>query len=303
MHNPIPFSGFSDSLQQLMDTIGPKWGADIRKYRDMVWEAFDPLLRAAPKDGIEITRDIPYGDHSRQVLDVYRPAGARRAPVVVFVHGGAFVRGAKTASAEGYGNLLIWFARQGYVGINMEYRLAPEAVYPAGADDIAGVVAWIKTSAAAHGGDPDRVFLIGHSAGGTHVATYAFDPAAKHLGNGVRGIVLLSARLRADVLPENPNAGGVRAYYGADESLYEARSPVSHCATTAMPTFIAIAEFENPLLDIYGLEFAYRLALARRHATPFLRLARHNHISMVAHFNTQEEILGRAIIDFFASLA
>lgn len=303
MHNPLPLSGFSASLQNLMDTIGPKWGTDIRKHRDLVWEAFDPLLRAAPKDGVSVTRDVAYGSHPRQVLDIYRPADARRAPVVVFVHGGAFVRGAKTASAEGYANVLTWFARQGYLAINMEYRLAPEAVYPAGADDIGRVVTWIGDAAAAQGGDPERVFLIGHSAGGTHVATYAFDPAAKHLGRRVRGIALLSSRLRADALPENPNAGGVRAYYGEDERLYEARSPVSHCGTTAMPTFIAIAEFENPLLDIYGLEFAWRLAVARRHATPFLRLARHNHISLVAHFNTQEEILGRALIDFFASLA
>ena len=303
MHNPIPLSGFSDSLQGLMDTIGPKWGTDIRKYRDLVWEAFDPLLRAAPKDGVTVTRDIPYGDHPRQVLDVYRPVGVQRAPVLVFVHGGAFVRGAKTASAEGYGNVLTWFARQGYLGINMEYRLAPEVVYPAGADDVARVVTWVKDSAAAHGGDPERVFLVGHSAGGTHVATYAFDPAAKYLGAGVRGIALLSSRLRADALPENPNAGGVRAYYGADESLYDARSAVAHCAAGTIPTFVAIAEFENPLLDLYGLEFAYRLSLARRHTVPFLRMARHNHISMVAHFNTQEEILGRAITDFFAALA
>lgn len=303
MRNPVPLSGFSDALQSLMDSIGPVWGTDIRKYRDLVWDAFDPLLRAAPKDGVAVTRDVPYGNHPRQVLDIYRPANARLAPVVVFVHGGAFVRGAKTASAEGYGNVLTWFARQGYLGINMEYRLAPEAVYPAGADDIAGVVAWIKASAAAQGGDPDRIFLVGHSAGGTHVATYAFDPAAKHMGRSVRGIVLLSSRLRADVSAENPNAGGVRAYFGSDESLYDVRSPVAHCATTAMPTFVAIAEFENPLLDIYGLEFAWRLSVARRHAVPVLRLTRHNHISMVAHFNTQEEILGRAITDFFASLA
>ncbi|HEX9462988.1 MAG TPA: alpha/beta hydrolase [Alphaproteobacteria bacterium] len=303
MHNPVPLSGFSQELQKTMTAIGPVWGTNVPKHRDMVWALFDPLLAAAPKDGVTTTRDVSYGPHKRHLLDIYRPAAARPAPVVIFVHGGAFVRGSKDASPQGYGNVLSWFARQGYLGINLEYRLAPEAPYPAGADDIARAVAWVKNAARDQGGNPDRVFLIGHSAGGTHVATYGFDPAAKHLGSGVKGAVLISSRLRADVSPENPNAGPVKAYYGDDPSVYDARSPVTHVAASALPTMVAIAEFENPLLDIYGLEFAWRMSLVRRRAIPFIRMGRHNHISMVAHFNTTEEILGRAILEFFDSVA
>jgi acetyl esterase len=302
MHNPVPLSVLPDELQKAMDRIGPLWQADIRKYRDAIWDAFVPLLRAAPKDGVVVTRDIPYGSHPRQVLDVHRPANRPDAPIVVFMHGGAFVRGDKSVNDEGYGNLLTWFARQGYVGLNVEYRLAPEAVYPAGADDLEAVIAWIRRSRHDHGGNPDRIFLIGHSAGGTHVATYAFDPEAGHLGRGVAGVVLISARLRADVSPENPNADGVRAYFGADEATYDARSPVTYAGTGLMPTFVAIAEFENPLLDVYGAEFVYRRSAALRRAIPFIRMARHNHISIVAHFNTADEILGREIVRFFESV-
>src|SRR3546814_13558169 len=71
---------------------------------------------------------LAYGDHPRQLLDAYRPAGARRAPVVVFVHGGAFIRGAKDISAAMYANVATWFARQGCLGINMEYRLDRKSV-------------------------------------------------------------------------------------------------------------------------------------------------------------------------------
>ena len=67
-----------------------------------------------------------------------------------------------------------------------------------------------------------------------------------------------------------------------------------------MPLFIAIAEYENPLLDVYGAEMLHRVAEARNRAPRFLRLADHNHISIVAHFNTQEELLGREILEFFA---
>ena len=62
------------------------------------------------------------------------------------------------------------------------------------------------------------------------------------------------------------------------------RSPVTHAAASALPVMIAIAEFENPLLDLYGLELAHSIAISRRRGPRFLRLAGHNHISMVAHF-------------------
>ena len=285
-----------------MESIGPVWGRDIQKHRDVVLEAYGPVLAAASKAGVVVTRDHAYGAHPRQVLDVFRPAAAVRLPVVIFMHGGAFVRGDKRVSDEVYDNLLYWFARNGHVGVNIEFRLAPEGVWPAGAEDLAGSITWVKANIAAHGGDPESIFVIGHSAGGTHVASHAYDPAAGYLGRDVKGVVLISARLRADVLPENPNSAGVRAYFGDDEALYEARSQINHAALSRLPVMIAIAEYENPLLDLYGLEFAHRIAVARRHAPRFIRMAGHNHISIVAHFNSGEELLGREILDFFAQL-
>jgi acetyl esterase/lipase len=293
------------AAQAEMERIGPIWGSDIQKHRDIVLAAYDPILAKAPKDGVTITRNHAYGSqagsHARQVLDVYQPARGQNSPVVVFMHGGAFVRGDKQASPEVYDNVLIWFARHGYVGVNIEFRLAPEAAYPCGADDLAASIAWVKANIAGFGGDPQTIFVIGHSAGGTHVATFAYDPAAGHLARDVAGIVLISARLAADVLPENPNAAGVRAYFGTDESVYAARSPMHHGATSALPVFIVNAEYENPLLDLYGLEFAHRIAVARRRAPRYMRLPRHNHISIVAHFNSGEDTLGNEILDFFAT--
>jgi hypothetical protein len=64
--------------------------------------------------------------------------------------------------------------------------------------------------------------------------------------------------------------------------------------------FIVVAEYENPYLDVYGAELLLRLSRARKRVPRFMRLTRHNHISLVAHFNTEEEILGREILDFIA---
>jgi len=211
------------------------------------------------------------------------------------------VRGHRRARPEIYDNVLYYFARHGVVGVNIEYRLAPKATFPEGARDVALAVAWIEREIAAFGGDPRRTYLFGHSAGGAHVATYAFDRTAiPERSTAVGGVILASARVRADVLPDNPNAEAVRAYFGADASLYEARSPVTHATDVDLPVFIAVAEYENPYLDVYGAELLHALSRVRKHAPRFVRLTRHNHISLMAHFNTGEEILGREILDFIA---
>jgi acetyl esterase len=134
-------------------------------------------------------------------------------------------------------------------------------------------------------------------------AGYVFDAAAR--GEPLPRVaaqVLISARVLADTRPDNPNAAGVRAYFGDDAQLYEVRSPITHAAGSAVPTMIAVAEFENPLLDAYGLDLFHRMSGSAPPALRFVRLDRHNHASIVAHFNTEEEILGREILDFLASL-
>lgn len=296
-----PLANLPEDARRLMAEIGPRWGKGNDKLLDAVLSAYTPLLARSPKDGVAVTRDLAYGAHARQLLDVFAPDGSSNAPVVMFVHGGGLVRGNRNIGEGVYDNVLYWFARNGCLGVNVEYRLAPEAPYPGGALDVGAAFDWVTAHAAAFGGDPRRIFLIGHSAGATHVASYVLDPeVATKPGAGLAGMVLISGRLRADVRPENPNAAGVRAYFGDNEALYEARSPVTYADRCRHPVMIAIAEYENPLLDVYGAEAFARVSAARGKAPHFLRLRRHNHISMAVHFNTGEDILGREILSFMA---
>jgi len=299
VHSAAAFPGLSDAARARLQEIGPRWADDIVAHRKAVLEVYTPLLAAVDAAGIEVTRELAYGGHARHRLDVYRHPDATGAPVVVFVHGGAFLRGNKDATAQIYGNLPRYFARHGCIGVNMEYRLAPDAAYPAGSDDVAQAVDWVRRNVQQYGGDPANITLIGHSAGGAHAAAYVCDPAARPAhGHGVAGLVLISARLRADARPDNPNAAGVRAYYGDDEALYEARSVVTHAGHVDVPLFLAVAEYENPGLHVYAAEMLYRVSLARRRSPRFVRLAHHNHTSIVAHFDTAEDRLGREILDF-----
>jgi acetyl esterase len=291
-----------ESVRALMAEVGPKWAGNTAGNVKMMIDAFTPILKGAPKEGVSVTRNLAYGSHARQILDVFTQSSLRNASVVIFVHGGAFVDGEKDRTDEIYSNVLYYFARQGFVGINMEFRLAPEAKYPGGAQDVGLAVAWARENAAKYGGDPQKIFVMGHSAGAAHAGLYAYDKRLwPSSGSGVAGLIVVSGRVRADNLPENPNAKKVEAYFGTDTKLMEDGSPNNHVSAASMPTFVAMAEFENPLLDIYCLDLIYKLAQAKRRAPPFMWLRGHNHTSIIAHFNTAEDALGRAIVEFVRS--
>jgi acetyl esterase/lipase len=298
------FSTLPEDARRRLLEIGPRWSTDVPGHRKMVVDAYTPVLAAVPRDGIDTTRELAYGPHERHRLDIYRRPGITAAPVVVFVHGGAFIRGNKDSNAEIYGNVPRYFARHGCIGVNVEYRLAPEAAYPGGADDVARAVAWVRANIAAHGGDPAHIVLFGHSAGGAHAGAYVCDPACRPAdGHGLAGLILVSSRLRADTLPGNPNANAVRAYYGDDASLHEARSVTTHAEHLDIPVFLAAAEFENTYLDAYTAEFAFRIGMKRASMPRFMHLRGHNHTSIVAHLDSGEESLGPALLEFVRSPA
>ncbi len=287
-------------VQQVLAALGPVWGSALRENIEATAAAFRPLLKAAPRDGVVVTRNLAYGEDARQILDVYQPIWRAGAPVVIFIHGGAYVRGDKDAYGEMYGNVATWFARHGALGINATYRLAPAAKWPSGADDVRGMVKWAQDNAARFGGDGHRVYLVGHSAGATHVASYVFDKSLQPAGGpGVAGAVLISGRYRLDYDPADPNGRNMQAYFGDDASTYAARSPINHIKDgPSVPVFTVVTEYDNPGLDVTGAELLAALC-ARDGACPrFRRLEKHNHLSEVFAFNTADEQLGREILEF-----
>jgi acetyl esterase len=282
-----------------MAELGPIWGKDVSGNVRRMIEAFTPVLAQAPKDGVEAKRGIAYGKHPRQILDVYRPRNAKNAPVVIFAHGGAFVDGDKDRSPEIFSNVLYYLARNGVVGVNMEYRLAPEFRYPSGTEDVALATAWARAHLKDFGGNPESIFLMGHSAGAAHTGSYAYDQSFHGPdGPGIAGHIVVSGRVRAETWPGNPNARKVEAYYGEKPDAVEKYSAVNHVSAGSVPTMIAIGEFENPFLDVHCAELFHRLAHAKGRAPRFLRLEGHNHTSMIAHLNTADERLGLEMLRF-----
>ena len=128
----------------------------------------------APADqGVAATRtDVAYGTDPRQKLDVYIPARKLApAPVVVVFYGGSWNSGEKAD----YAFLGKAFASRGFITIVADYRLVPEVRFPAFLDDGASAVAWAHNNAKSLGGDPRRLFIVGHSAGAYIAAMVALD--------------------------------------------------------------------------------------------------------------------------------
>ena len=142
---------------------------------------------------VTVERDLKYGEHERHRLDVHVRAGLSGAPVLVFVHGGGFVMGDKRSEETPfYDNIGTFAAQQGFVGVTVTYRLAPANKFPAGPEDLAQVVRWLKDNVARYGGDPGRIVLSGQSAGAAHVAGYVAPVPESHvvnaLGNAASGL-------------------------------------------------------------------------------------------------------------------
>lgn len=124
--------------------------------------------------GVEVQRNVAYGSHGLQRLDLYLQPGRGPHPVVVFVHGGGHVGGDKSDS--GLQLLLPSASRAGYSVVSINYRLAPEFRHPAQVEDARLAVRWLRANASRFRIDPHRLALAGASAGGHIVTFLAFTP-------------------------------------------------------------------------------------------------------------------------------
>lgn len=145
-----------------------------------------------PEDVVKV-RDLAYGTHPEQVLDIYYPAGTKGPlPTIVNVHGGAYVYGDK----ELYRFYCMSLAQRGFTVVNFSYRLAPEYRFPAQLADLNAVMHFLISRAAQYFADPENVFLVGDSAGAQMASQYSAAVANASYA-ALLGLDLPSFRLRA----------------------------------------------------------------------------------------------------------
>ena len=251
---------------------------------------------ASPPDpAVGITRDVRYGPDPRNRLDIFRKGRSAKAPVLVYVHGGAFVMGDKTTPGSPfYDNFGQWAAQQGFIGVTITFRLAPAHRWPSGPEDLALAVSWLRMHIAASGGDPEAIFLVGQSSGAAHVAAYVSKPQF-HPGGcaGIAGAVMISGIYDATTQPPNPM---INAYYGEGMELRQQARCIDELVRSPLPLLFAITEFD--LQDFHDQATQLTAAWHQHRGTypPLEYLAGHNH-------NTPAQSLGSEVGDVGARIA
>ncbi|MGD9700949.1 MAG: alpha/beta hydrolase fold domain-containing protein [Acidimicrobiia bacterium] len=252
--------------QALRDGLGDDYGELIGGQRAPAIEPPPPRQAWRPfrfdHAGVDVVRGIAYEEHPvRNRLDVYRPAGTKPTdalPVVLFIHGGAWVIGNKDQQGK---PMLLHLARRGYIGVTINYRLGPRDRWPAQIVDVKRAIAWVREHIAEYGGDPSFLAVAGGSAGGHLAALAALTPgepafqpgfetadtsvtacipiyAPFDLTNqaGLRGRVAMRRLLERLVMP---------AKLSADQEGWRAASPVFHSNADVPPMLVIQGTIDN----------------------------------------------------------
>jgi triacylglycerol lipase len=268
---------------------------------------YEPLLAQQPTAGVVRTNDLPYGNDERHKLDIYKPeqATAEKRPVVIFFHGGGFIRGDKRERS----NIGYFLARNGAVAILSSYRLAPKNPWPAGPEDVVAALSWVRANADTLGIDPSRIFLMGESAGAAHVAGAVAMPQFRPAnGLGVAGAVLLSGVYDADLEVRAKRQFGLPtpdprndAYFGTEPERVGTMSVVLNLKAPLPPILLAYAELDPPQMQIQaGVLFA-GLCRVQNTCPDLLWMKAHNHGSAGSSFNTEDETVSRPVLEFILS--
>jgi arylformamidase len=288
---------------------------------------------------VEEVRDVPYrsdaaADPIRHRLDLFVPRGKRGVPVVVVVHGGGWVMGDNRCCGlqSSVGHFL---ASQGFLAVLPNYRLSPLVTHPEHVKDVARAVRWTRDHIAEHGGDPDRIYLLGHSAGGHLVALLATDESylrAEGLRTrDLRGVIAVSGvyRIAPGAMEAFLGGSGSRSFrpdqfvplrgggllpvlpplgvsvkedvfgppFGANPKVRASASPVNHVRRGLPPFLLLVAENDLPTLASLAEEF--HQALCREGCSArLLKVADRNHNSLLFSAITPEDPAARAMLEF-----
>ena len=218
-----------------------------------------PVIAAAPAQTVK--RNLPYAApaHERHVLDVHAPDGAKNLPVVFWIHGGGWQAGDKSSVAEKPRA----FAARGFVFVSTNYRLLPAVDMGTIIRDCAKSLGWVHQHIAEHGGDPQRIFVMGHSAGAQLAALLCTDERyLKAEGvpfSALKGCVpvdgdtydvpaiIETAETRRRVHGQPQAKNGHREKFGNDPALHREYSAVTHIAHgKGIPPFLILHVADHP---------------------------------------------------------
>jgi acetyl esterase/lipase len=291
-------------VQRVQEVLGQQKGADM--WRRLAVLSVGLLLPAVAAAQVRVVADVDYVPsteyaNKKDRLDIYVPAQAAKAPVIVSIHGGALRAGDKSEQAF-VGQR---FASAGNVTVVVNHRLSPTVMHPAHIEDIAMAVAWVKRNIASHGGDPDRVFVVGHSAGAYLAALLALDPrylAAQGLApRDIRGFVPVSGFFYVDrtgVAPDRP-----KDVWGTDVKVWKDASPATFIAARVPPMLLLYADGDDEWRRQQQADFAKALKDGGNRDVEVQMIKGRTHNTVWSEMAKGDEDTSRAILQFVNRLA
>ena len=254
---------------------------------------------------VTVSADIAYKsgaalseyEQTRCKLDVYAPAGAKDLPCVVWFHGGGLTGGNKNGSKVS-GRVL---AAEGVILVAVNYRLSPQAKYPAYVEDAAAAVAWTKQHAAEYGADPKRVYVAGHSAGGYLAAMVGADerwlkPYALTLAD-LAGVVPLSGQMATHYT--------IREERGLSKTsiIIDDAAPLNHAGKDTPPWLVLYAEKDMTLRGDENRYFAAALVAAGHKQVEIHEMKGYDHGGIGERLGETDDAVRKAMVAFIARTA
>jgi triacylglycerol lipase len=285
-------AGMPEHVAAALAAFGHEFDGEIARQTAAIYASV-PHLYAA--DDIEVIKDLAYGAHERQHLDIHLSNANRPrtpTPVVIVFHGGGLVGGNRAATA----NVADYFATLGYVGVNGGYRLAPAATWPEGGRDVAAAVAWLHEHVDDYGGDPEQIFVAGISTGAFHAATFVFRPELMPEGSArPAGAILVSGPYTFDFDAPSP---GELAYFGDNRARWPEMVVTGNVTRADIPVLMTTAEWDNARYTrSYAALFA-ELVIEHGVVPRYLQSLGHNHSSQLLSVGTADTSVSSIIVDF-----
>lgn len=257
---------------------------------------------------IKVKKEVNYPSSStlgRNQLDIYYPKDVAQAKdVLVFIHGGAWDSGKK--------DIYWWLGRnmanKNVVTVIINYPLSPKANYADMAKSCAEALKWVKDSVAGYGGNPERIFAMGHSAGGHLAALIDMDNRyfeTLGMSNPLRGVILndgfgLDMEEYLTKAPKNDRTPSFLKTFGEDPANWKQGSPLTYFDQVKHPYYILAGEETYEAIRLQSKRF-YDLLTAAGKPVKYEVLPKKTHVPMISQMVFGANSLYDQIIDFMQS--
>ncbi len=258
------------------------------------------LAQPTPPLPFRVVTDIAYYDApdahpTKHRLDLFVPEGLKDAPVVIFVHGGGWTSGDKRL----YSFVGRAFAQQGFVTAVINYRLSPQVQHPAHIEDVARAFVWVYRNIAQYGGNPEKIFVMGHSAGGHLTALLALDERYLR-AHGLSLAAIKGAIPISGVYDVTATLALYRTVFGADPEQRRNASPIAHVGPNKPPFLIIYAQFDFPGFDAQAQQLLSLLKQYDNEAA-LVEIPNRDHVTIIATVGAPGDPTTEEIVKFLRS--